>query len=132
MIMPRKLIGVAAILGMLGVALGAFGAHALAEHLTANGRADTYDTAVQYHLIHALAIFAAVWLTTTTQQRLPHYAGWCFVLGVVLFSGSLYVLAIFDLGMMGAVAPFGGVALIVGWGLLGWTAFRENSPITPR
>lgn len=124
--MPRKLIAVASILGMLGVALGAFGAHALADHLAANGRADTYDTAVQYHLIHSLAILAAAWLTTATPQRLPHYAGWCFVLGLFLFSGSLYVLAIFDLGFMGAVAPFGGAALIAGWGLLAWTALQER------
>ncbi len=123
--MNRTFIGIAALLGLTGVALGAFGAHGLAAVLEANGRATTFDTATQYHLIHALALLAAAWLD---EQLLSHWArraGCLFILGVILFSGSLYLLAIFNLRFMGAVAPIGGLALMAGWACLGWMA-REK------
>lgn len=115
--MGKTFARIAAVLGALGVGLGAFGAHGLSGTLTANGRVDTFDTAVQYHLIHALALLGMALLLNQSgwHQRRLRYAGWLFVIGVLLFSGSLYLLAVFDLRFMGAVAPFGGAALIAAW-----------------
>lgn len=130
--MIRNFILIAAVLGFLGVALGAFGAHALDATLQANGRADTFDTANHYHLIHALAIIAAAWVESRTSSDNPtakrwgRLAGWFFLAGEVLFSGSLYILAIFNLGFMGAVAPFGGFALLAGWASLGLAALNTE------
>lgn len=120
--MSRTFIQIAALLGLTGVALGAFGAHGLAAVLEINGRAATFDTATQYHLIHALALLAAAWLEEQQPSVWTRRAGWLFILGTLLFSGSLYILAIFNLRAMGAVAPFGGLALIAGWACLGWSA----------
>lgn len=125
--MDRHLIIMAALLGALGVGIGAFGAHGLEATLTANGRADTFETGVQYHMYHALALLGAAWFSTQVNSRLVQWAGYLFVLGVLLFSGSLYVLAIFNVGIMGAVAPLGGTAFIAGWACLGVAAW-QNSP----
>ena len=122
--MSRTFIITAALLGLSGVGLGAFGAHSLAALLEANDRATTFDTATQYHLIHALALLASAWLPGQWARR----AGWLFILGVILFSGSLYLLAIFNLRFMGAVAPFGGLALMAGWACIGWSAWQRNEP----
>jgi uncharacterized membrane protein YgdD (TMEM256/DUF423 family) len=123
--MNRTFIRVAALLGLTGVALGAFGAHGLAAVLEANGRAATFDTATQYHLIHALALLAAAWRDEQHPNQWTRRAGWLFIIGVILFSGSLYLLAIFNLRFMGAVAPFGGLALMAGWACLGWSAWQS-------
>ncbi|HEX2908443.1 MAG TPA: DUF423 domain-containing protein [Phototrophicaceae bacterium] len=124
--MQRTFVAIASILAFLGVALGAFGAHGLAAVLAANGRADTFDTANQYHLLHALALLGTAEALTRWPGRLTHWAGYLFILGIVLFSGSLYLLAIFDLRFMGAIAPFGGVALLGGWACLGLAAWRNQ------
>lgn len=124
--MPRVFTIIAAGLAFIGVALGAFGAHGLAATLEASGRADTFDTANQYHLIHALALLGAAWAAERWPGRAARWAGYLFVLGVLLFSGSLYVLAIFDIGFMGAVAPLGGAALLGGWLCLGLAAWRSG------
>ena len=123
--MSRTFILVAAIIGGLGVAFGAFGAHGLSALLAANGRADTFDTATKYQMYHALALLAAAWLSEKYPGRWIRWAGYLFIAGVILFSGSLYILAIFDLPIMGAVAPFGGTALIAGWACLGWAARKR-------
>lgn len=123
--MHRTFLMTAAVLGALGVALGAFGAHGLAAVFEANGRAATYDTAVQYHLIHALALFGIGMLAERYPHRFLHWAGWFFLAGVILFSGSLYILAVFDIGIMGAVAPLGGTAMIVGWLLTGLAVWQS-------
>ena len=120
--MSRTFILAAAIIGGLGVVFGAFGAHGLSSLLAANGRADTFDTATKYQMYHALALLAATWLSEKYPGRWTRWAGYLFIAGVILFSGSLYILAIFNLPIMGAVAPFGGTALIAGWACLGWAA----------
>ena len=120
----QQLIILAAIFGALGVGIGAFGAHGLAATLEANGRTDTFRTATLYHLIHVLALLGAAWVSTQFNSPYAVYAGYAFVAGILLFSGSLYVLAIFNVGIMGAVAPFGGIAMIAGWVLLGLAAVR--------
>lgn len=114
----------AAIFGGLGVALGAFGAHALSERLTPN-LLQTYETAVRYHFYHALALIAVVYaIGRWPQSPLPVAAGWLFVLGVLIFSGSLYLLAFTGIRWLGAITPIGGVALIAGWACLAVAAWR--------
>lgn len=124
--MGRRFVILAALLGMVGVGMGAFGAHALGDILEANGRGATYDTAVQYHLLHALAILFVSSAVRRWPGSLTRAAGVFFGLGIVLFSGSLYILAIFNLTAMGAVAPLGGIALMIGWLCLGLTAWQNH------
>ncbi len=121
--MSRRFVFAAALFGMFGVALGAFGTHTLRAALEASGRLDTYQTAVHYQLVHALALLGAAWAAERWPGRFTRLAGMLFTAGILLFSGSLYLLAIFNLGFMGAVAPFGGAALIAGWGCLAWAAW---------
>lgn len=114
----QTLIILAGLLGAFGVGLGAFGAHALEATLEANGRTDTFQTGTLYHLVHVLAILGAAWVGTQYGGSMAQWAGYAFVAGIVFFSGSLYVLSIFDIPIMGAVAPIGGTAFIIGWLLL--------------
>ncbi|WP_345243949.1 DUF423 domain-containing protein [Nibrella saemangeumensis] len=114
-----------AALGLLGVALGAFGAHALRATLAASGRADTYETAVKYQFYHALALLAVGILiqllgNNPAAVRLLTIAGYLFLAGVIIFSGSLYILCFSGITVFGAITPIGGVLLIIGWALLFW------------
>lgn len=109
----------AGLLGLTGVALGAFGAHALRQQLTELGTRDRWETAVHYHLVHAVAIFgAAIWLRTVPGQA-SRRLGWavrCWITGIFLFSGSLYLLALKAPTWLGAsTAPLGGIAFLCGW-----------------
>lgn len=115
--MDRLFFVLGAISGGLAVAAGAFGAHALKSLLSADALA-TYDTAARYQMVHALALLATAWASTRWAGRAIDLAGWSFVAGSVLFSGSLYLLALTGTRWLGAVTPLGGVLLIVGWGLL--------------
>ena len=124
--MGRRLVIVGAFLGLSGVVMGAFGTHALEGLLKTNGRQSTYDTAVQYQFIHALAILFVSSAIRRWPVGLASAAGVLFLIGTVLFSGSLYILAIFNLPIMGAVAPIGGIALILGWLCLGLVAWQNN------
>lgn len=112
----------AAVLGFLGVALGAFGAHALKDMLVANERLATWETAVFYHLVHAVAILATYGLPIAWRRLI----GFCWIVGVIIFSGSLYVLCLTGIGWLGAITPLGGLALLAGWLVLGWAAFRRH------
>lgn len=114
----------AAVAGFSGVGLGAFGAHALKERLPADLLA-IYQTGVQYHLIHAVALLATAVLADGG-VRPARLAGWMFVAGLVLFSGSLYTLSITGVRVLGAVTPLGGVCFLVGWAALGWAAFTRS------
>jgi uncharacterized membrane protein YgdD (TMEM256/DUF423 family) len=108
----------------LAVAIGAFGAHALQDLLIATGREDTFETAVRYQMYHALTLvvlgLAGGHLRTDTLA----WVGRLFTVGMVIFSGSLYVLCLLQLPVLGAVTPLGGVCFIAGWGLL---LFRGKS-----
>jgi uncharacterized membrane protein YgdD (TMEM256/DUF423 family) len=110
----------------LSVMIGAFGAHALRASLAATGRADTFETAVRYQFYHALAlVMLGLFLYRTdsaiaADTRLFHYAGYCFMGGVLVFSGSLYLLCLTNVGKWGAVTPIGGLFLIAGWALWAW------------
>ena len=124
--MERTSLILAAIFGGLGVALGAFGAHALRDRLAAEMLA-IFETGVRHQMYHALALFgvafaAARWPTSA----LPVAAGWLFAAGILVFSGSLYVLAVSGVRWWGAVTPIGGVALIAGWICLLIVALRGS------
>lgn len=122
--MERQWLVLGGLLAGFGVALGAFGSHALKATLTANDRLDTYQTAVQYQLIHALALLAVGLLTAHLSSSQLGWAGGLFVLGIILFSGSLYLLAVFNIRWMGAITPLGGVAFLLGWACVVWAAWN--------
>jgi uncharacterized membrane protein YgdD (TMEM256/DUF423 family) len=115
--------GLGALFAAVGVALGAFGAHALRSSLTAADLA-TFETGVRYQMYHAFGLFVVAWATTHWNSPAVQAAGWAFVIGTVVFSGSLYVLVLSGARWLGAITPLGGVALLVGWGLLAWSAVR--------
>jgi uncharacterized membrane protein YgdD (TMEM256/DUF423 family) len=104
-----------ALSGAAGVALGAFGAHALHSHMTPERQA-VFETGVRYQLIHALALlFVGIGAGNILNGVWLGAAGWLFVVGTILFSGSLYLLVLSDRRWLGAITPFGGIALILGW-----------------
>jgi uncharacterized membrane protein YgdD (TMEM256/DUF423 family) len=124
--MSRTFVILAAIFGATGVAFGAFGAHGLAAHFAANPNLESsFQTAVQYHLIHALALLGAAWAAEHYPGRWTRYAGWMFAFGILFFSGALYILSVFNVRFMGAIAPLGGLAFIAGWVCLGIAAWKE-------
>ena len=120
---PRVFVGLGAIIAAVGVAAGAFGAHALADSVTPE-RIDVFETAARYHQVHALAIIAVGLIAANWPSSRVNAAGYLFLAGVVLFSGSLYVLVLTDTAWLGAVTPLGGVALIAGWCFLAWGAWQ--------
>jgi uncharacterized membrane protein YgdD (TMEM256/DUF423 family) len=108
----------------IGVAMGAFGAHGLAEHLEPRMLA-VFNTGAQYQMYHALALVGlGIWAAKNpaTSTSLP---GWAFVVGTVLFSGSLYALAISGIKILGAITPLGGVSFLIGWLALAWAAWKS-------
>ena len=113
----RAYILIGSLAASISVLAGAFGAHFLVE--TLGERADVYETAVRYQMYHALGMI----VTGVLERRYPgatvRLAGWAFLAGILLFSGSLYALAILDLPVLGAVAPAGGLSFVAGWLLLG-------------
>jgi len=122
----RTLALVGALLAFAAVAAGAFGAHALKARLPADALA-VFETAVRYHLVHALALFAVAWATTQWPGRAANVSGWLFIAGIVLFSGSLYLLVLTGQRSFGAITPLGGVSLLAGWLALAWAAWRGGA-----
>lgn len=112
----------AALMGLLAVALGAFGAHGLKEILARHETAAIWEKAVFYHFIHAVMLFVLA-----QRQPLPRGPWLSFLIGIVIFSGSLYLLAVTNVRALGAITPIGGVSLIVGWAWLLVTAGRNRS-----
>ncbi|MBI3948970.1 MAG: DUF423 domain-containing protein [Acidobacteria bacterium] len=109
--------------GALGVAAGAFAAHALKDRLTPE-RLNIFEIGARYHLIHALALLATAWAASRWPGSATSAAGWLFIIGTVLFSGSLYALSLSGIRVLGAITPFGGVAFIAAWLALGWAAWQ--------
>ncbi|MDX2302859.1 MAG: DUF423 domain-containing protein [Microscillaceae bacterium] len=105
----------AALLGGLSVAIGAFGAHALKATLEANQRLDTFELASRYQFYHSLALLGVALLMLQIRHIYLVYAAYGFIMGILIFSGSLYALALSNKGWLGAITPIGGVAMIVGW-----------------
>lgn len=117
-------IGIAAINGLIAVAAGAFGAHALKEKLDPKMLA-AFETGVRYQMYHALALLAVAWVMSTQPTRLVHTSAWMMLIGIILFSGSLYGLTLLDWRWLAPVTPVGGLSLMVGWLLLAISAFRS-------
>ncbi len=117
-----------AVLGALGVMIGAFGAHALKQMLETSGRTDTFETAVKYQFYHSLAlILIGVLLQNTSVfgAKWYNWAGYAMLTGVIVFSGSLYTICFTGIKTFGAIAPIGGTLMIVGWMLLFWGVSKQ-------
>jgi len=116
----------ACLFGATGVMIGAFGAHALKPALEASGRLDTFETAVKYQFYHTFALLAVGIMMYHTGKRALHYAALLFTLGILFFSGSLYVLCATGIGVLGAVTPLGGVLFIAGWFTTLWAVWKKQ------
>lgn len=121
--MERTFFALGAAFAFLGVALGAFGAHGLRGTLGAADLA-TFETGVRYQLIHALGLLAAAWASGRWPGGGVTVAGWLMAAGIVVFSGSLYVLVLTGTRWLGAVTPLGGLCFLVAWALLAVAAVR--------
>ena len=121
--MDRIFFGIGALSGFLGVLLGAFGAHALKGRLTPELLA-TFEVGVRYQMYHALALLAVGWAATRWPGAVLTASGWLFVFGTVIFSGSLYALALSGARWLGAITPLGGLAFLAGWLCLAWAAWK--------
>ena len=121
--MARNFLLMASISGLLVVVFGAFGAHALEARLPV-GHLIWWQKAVNYQGLHSLALLAVGLLAIYHPSRVLAYAGWFFLAGILLFSGSLYLLTLTDLRGLGLVTPFGGTAFIAGWACLALAAWR--------
>jgi len=132
--MARNILISGAIVALLGVATGAFGAHGL-RPLLSEHMLNVFETGVRYHLFHALGMLAAGLSLAYAPIRHFTFAAWAFALGVVLFSGSLYAISISGVRMLGIITPLGGLCFIAGWGLLAWGYWKafpaEGIPISP-
>ncbi|MBP6440770.1 MAG: DUF423 domain-containing protein [Caldilineaceae bacterium] len=124
--MDRTFFIIASLLGSLAVAFGAFGAHALRDRVEASLLAN-YQTGVTYMFYHVLALFVVAWaITRWPSSNLPVWAGWLFITGIVIFTGSLVLMAFTGQRWLGAITPIGGVAFIAAWLLLAVTAWRGS------
>jgi uncharacterized membrane protein YgdD (TMEM256/DUF423 family) len=121
--MDRLFAVLGALSGFVAVGAGAFGAHGLKARLSPDLLA-VFETAARYQMFHALALLAAAWAIGRWTGRAAVAAGWCFVGGTLIFSGSLYLLALSGVRAFGAITPVGGVLLLAGWLLLALAAWR--------
>ncbi len=119
----RMFLALGSLSAFLGVAAGAFGAHALKSRLTPDLLA-VFETGARYQLYHALALLAVAWASTQFPGAWIRWAGWCFAGGTLLFSGSLYALALSGVRVLGAITPFGGLLFLAGWLCLALAACR--------
>jgi len=121
--MQRLFLGLGAALAGLGVAAGAFGAHGLRGRLSPEMLA-VFETAARYQMYHAFGLFVVAWAAVRWPQSAVPIAGWLFLAGIVIFSGSLYGLALGGARWLGAITPLGGMAFLAGWAVLAWVAWR--------
>lgn len=123
----RHFVFLGAVNGLLAVAFGAFAAHAL-KNVLSEGLLEVFRTGVDYQAMHALALLAVGILGQPSRQlKALKVAGWSFATGILLFSGSLYLLALTDARWLGMITPLGGVAFLLGWGALAWHASRNSA-----
>lgn len=108
---------------LIAVITGAFAAHALKTRLSPD-MFQVFEVAVRYQMYHALGLIAVAWAASQWSSQLITASGWLFVAGIVIFSGSLYILSLTGVRWLGAITPIGGVAFIIGWGCLLWVAIR--------
>jgi uncharacterized membrane protein YgdD (TMEM256/DUF423 family) len=121
--MTKMFLIVGAILGGLSVAMGAFGAHGLEGRLDERAL-QNWETAARYQMYHALALLAVAWLSQQVEHVAANVAGIGFIAGIVIFSGSLYVLSFTGIRWLGAITPIGGLAFLIGWGALAFAASK--------
>ena len=121
---------IASIFGGLSVAAGAFASHALKDKLSEKAL-EIFETAARYQIYHALALLLVALLINQTEFLQPSLviAGWAFIIGIVIFSGSLYALSLTDIKVLGAITPLGGLAFIIGWAALAYSSLNFNSII---
>jgi len=125
MIAPKFILVSGCILGFLSVALGAFGAHAFKEVLTASKRLGTYETAVQYQMYHALALVFTGFMALYFPKTDFSWVAFSFLFGTIIFSGSLYILCATGIKWLGAITPIGGLGFLAGWLLLAIKIWKE-------
>jgi len=116
--MQKIFLLVGTIFGALGIGIGAFGAHALKKILLENQRLDVFETAVKYQFYHCFALLFLGLLLFRFNNEMLNWAGYLFIAGTIIFSGSLYILSLSNIAKWGAVTPIGGVLMILGWILL--------------
>jgi uncharacterized membrane protein YgdD (TMEM256/DUF423 family) len=121
--MDRTFLLIGALAGFIGVGFGAFGAHGLRERISPEMLA-VFETGVRYQMYHAFAVLIVALALARLDAPIVRAAGWAFTVGMVLFSGSLYALALTGVTILGAITPIGGVAFLAGWGLLIAAAIR--------
>lgn len=119
--MSRLFFALGAALAGLAVAAGAFGAHGLESRVSPE-RLETFRTAVRYQMYHALALLFVGWAAAQGWGPPLTWAGYCFIVGILVFSGTLYLLVLTDTSWLGAITPVGGAAFLIGWALLAWSA----------
>jgi uncharacterized membrane protein YgdD (TMEM256/DUF423 family) len=124
MSLERLFLTVGAFSGLIAVGAGAFGAHALRARLTPDLLA-VFETGARYQMYHALALVGAAWVESRWPGPLAGWAGWLFVAGTIVFSGSLYALALTGARWLGAVTPLGGLCFLAGWLCLALAAWRS-------
>ena len=122
--MTRIFLAIAAIFGGLSVAAGAFASHALREKLSERAL-QIFETAARYQMYHAIALLLVALLLSRAEFPQPSLmaAGWAFIIGITIFSGSLYALSLTNIKVLGAITPLGGAAFLAGWGCLAYAAF---------
>jgi len=124
--MSKIFLVVGAVIGAVSVMIGAFGAHGLKSFLESMGRFDTFETAVKYQFYHTFAlIFIGIIMQKGSNQNFA-ISGWLFLAGIILFSGSLYLLCFTHSRWIGAITPFGGLALIGGWLFMAWGLWKST------
>jgi uncharacterized membrane protein YgdD (TMEM256/DUF423 family) len=121
--MDRVFLALGALSALVAVAAGAFGAHALRNRL-APDTLSVFEISARYQMYHALALLAVAWVVSRWPSGAAVTAGWLFVAGTVIFSGSLYLLSLTGQRWLGVITPLGGLAFILGWAALAWAALR--------
>lgn len=123
--MTKIFLAIASIFGGLSVGAGAFASHALKDKLSERGL-EIFETAARYQMYHALALLLVALLINQTASSQPSLviAGWAFIIGIIIFSGSLYALSLTDIKVLGAITPVGGLAFIIGWGALAYSSLN--------
>ncbi len=121
--MDRLFFLLGSISGFLAVALGAFAAHGLKDRLSPE-MFNIFEVGVRYHFYHALALLAVGWASVRWPEGSIVAAGWLFLAGTIIFSGTLYILSLTGMRWLGAITPIGGLAFLVGWLLLAWGVWR--------
>jgi len=121
--MDRFFYAAGSLMAFVGVALGAFAAHGLKSRLSPD-MLTIFEVGVRYQMYHAFGLIAVAWAITRWPEANLNSAGWCFIAGIVIFSGSLYLLSFTGMRWLGAITPIGGLAFLAGWAILIWSLNR--------